>query len=51
MRTFEVAAALVAGAILLVVLKLIGMVIQVAAIGGLIGVVIGFFIARAFRRT
>lgn len=50
MRAFEVIAALVVGAVLLVVLKLIGMMVQIAVIGGLIGVVAGFVIARAFRK-
>ena len=49
MRAFEIFAALLAGLALLVVLKLIGMAVKVAAIGALIGMLLGFFLARAFR--
>jgi hypothetical protein len=50
MRTIEIIIALLVGLVLLVALKLVGLMIQVAAIGGLIGVVAGFVIARAFRK-
>jgi len=48
-RVFEVIAALVLGAVLLVALKLIGVVLKIALIGALIGVVAGFFLARTLR--
>ncbi len=50
MRALEIAAALILGLIVLVTLKLIGMVIHVAIMGALVGLVLGFAIARAFRR-
>ena len=49
MRAFELIAAILVGLILLVALKVIGVVIKIAVIGALIGMVLGFFIARAFR--
>jgi len=49
MRAFELVAAILVGLVLLVVLKLIGVVIKIAAIGALAGMVLGFFLARAFR--
>jgi hypothetical protein len=49
MRAFELIAAILVGLVLLVALKLIGVVIKIALIGALIGMVLGFFIARAFR--
>lgn len=49
MRAFEFIAAILIGLVLLVALKLIGVVIKIAVIGALIGMVLGFFIARAFR--
>jgi hypothetical protein len=50
MRAFEIIAALVVAAILFVVLKLIGLVVQVAAWGAVAGLVLGFVAARMFRR-
>ena len=49
MRAFEIVAAILVGTLLLVALKVIGVVIKIAVIGALIGMVLGFFIARAFR--
>jgi positive regulator of sigma E activity len=49
MRAFELIAAVLVGLVLLVALKLIGVVIKIALIGALIGMVLGFVIARAFR--
>jgi hypothetical protein len=49
MRAFEIIAAVLVGIVLLGVLKLIGVVIKIALIGALIGMVLGFLIARAFR--
>ena len=40
-----------AAAIVFVVLKLIGLVIHIALIGALVGLILGFAIARAFRRS
>jgi hypothetical protein len=51
MRAFEITAALILAAILFIALKLIGMMIQVAFFGALAGLVLGFIIARMFRRT
>ncbi|MEO8301177.1 MAG: hypothetical protein ABI608_05250 [Rhizomicrobium sp.] len=50
MRSFEIIAALLLAAVLFVVLKLIGMVVKIAAIAALLGFVGGLFLARAFRR-
>jgi hypothetical protein len=49
MRTFEIIVALVVAAVLFIVLKLIGLVIQFALIAAAIGFVAGLLIARAFR--
>jgi hypothetical protein len=51
MRAFEIIAALVVAAILFVVLKLIGLVVQVAFWGAVVGLVLGFVVARMFRRN
>ncbi|MCP5411833.1 MAG: hypothetical protein H6924_06820 [Alphaproteobacteria bacterium] len=50
MRALEIFAALILAAILFVALKLIGMMIQVAFWGAVAGLVLGFVIARMFRR-
>lgn len=50
MRGLEIAGAVLLGLVLLVALKLIGMVIQVAVIGALVGFVLGLVLARLFRR-
>jgi positive regulator of sigma E activity len=49
MRAFELIAAILIGLVLLIALKLIGVVIKIAVIGALIGMVLGFLVARAFR--
>jgi hypothetical protein len=49
MRTFEIIVALVVAAVLFIVLKLIGLVIQFALIAAVIGFVGGLLIARSFR--
>jgi hypothetical protein len=50
MRVVELFAASVVALILFVVVKLIGLMIQVAAIAAVIGFVAGLVLARAFRR-
>ena len=50
MKSFEIIAALLLAAVLFVVLKLIGMVMKIAAIAALVGFVIGLVLARAWRR-
>lgn len=51
MRVFEVVAALLLGAVLLVALKLIGVVLKIALVGAAIGVVAGYLLARGLRRA
>jgi NhaP-type Na+/H+ or K+/H+ antiporter len=51
MRALEIILALIAAAAVFVVLKLIGLVIHIALIGALVGLILGFAIARAFRRS
>jgi len=50
LKSFEIIAALLLAAVLFVVLKLIGMVMKIAAIAALVGFVIGLVLARAWRR-
>ena len=49
MKALEVIVALIVAALVFVGLKLIGLVIHIALLGAVVGMVIGFFIARAFR--
>jgi hypothetical protein len=49
MRTLEVGLALALAIVAFVVLKLIGLVFKFALIAALMGLVLGFAIARAFR--
>jgi hypothetical protein len=46
----EIAGAFVVAAIVFAVFRLIGMAIQIAAIGAALGLVVGFIAARMFRR-
>jgi hypothetical protein len=48
-RTIELILALVCAGIIFIALKLVGLVIHIALIGAVVGLVIGFAIARAFR--
>ncbi|HEY2884651.1 MAG TPA: hypothetical protein VGJ08_05510 [Rhizomicrobium sp.] len=50
MRALEIIIAVIVAALAFVALKLIGLVIHIALIGAVVGLIIGFFIARAFRR-
>lgn len=50
MRALEIIIALIVAALAFVALKLIGLVIHIALIGAVVGLVVGFFIARASRR-
>jgi membrane associated rhomboid family serine protease len=50
MRSFEIIAALILAVIVFFVLKLLGLLIQFAAIAALLGFVVGLVLARAFRR-
>jgi hypothetical protein len=50
LRSFEIIAALLLAAVLFIVLKLIGMVIQFALIAAALGFVAGLLLARALRR-
>jgi hypothetical protein len=45
----EIVAALVLAGLVFVALKVIGLVIHIALIGAVVGLVLGFVIARAFR--
>ena len=49
MRILEIVAALVLAGVVFIGLKVIGLVIHIALIGAVIGLVLGFVIARAFR--
>ncbi len=51
MRTLEIVVALIVAAIAFIALKLIGLVIHIALIGAVVGLIIGFLIARAFRKN
>jgi hypothetical protein len=51
MRGLEIAAAIIAGLILLVVLKVIGVVLKIAIWGFVLGAAIGFVAARALRKS
>lgn len=50
LKSFEIIAGLLAAAILFVILKLIGMVLKVAAIAAVLVFLGGIVVARAFRR-
>jgi membrane associated rhomboid family serine protease len=50
MRTLELIAALVLAAAAFIAVKLIGFVLHIALIAAVLGLVVGFVIARAFRR-
>jgi Flp pilus assembly protein TadB len=51
MRALEIVAALIVAVIAFIAVKLLGLVIHVALIAAVLGLVLGFGIARAFRRT
>jgi hypothetical protein len=51
MRFLEVLAAVIVAVAAFVAFKLIGFVLHVAIVAGIIGLVVGFFTARAFRRA
>jgi hypothetical protein len=51
MRFLEILAAVVLAGVAFIAFKLIGFVLHIAIIAGVIGLVVGFFIARAFRRA
>lgn len=51
MRTLELMVALIVAMIAFVAIKLIGFVLHIALIAAVIGLVVGFGIARAFRGT
>jgi membrane associated rhomboid family serine protease len=50
LKSFEIIAGLLLAAILFVILKLVGMVVKIAAIAAVLGFVVGIVAARAFRR-
>jgi len=51
MRALEIAAALILAAVAFIAVKLIGLVLHVALIAAVIGLIVGFAVARAFRQT
>jgi positive regulator of sigma E activity len=51
MRALEIVVALIVAAVAFVAVKLLGLVIHIALIAAVLGLVVGFAIARAFRRT
>jgi hypothetical protein len=51
MRAFEILAALVVAASAFIAVKLLGLVIHVALIAAVLGLVLGFGIARLVRRA
>jgi hypothetical protein len=51
MRALEIIAALILAAVAFIVVKLIGLVLHVALIAAGIGLIVGFAIARAFRKA
>lgn len=51
MRALEIVAALIVAAIAFIAVKLLGLVIHVALIAAALGLILGFGIARAFRRA
>jgi hypothetical protein len=51
MRALEIIAALIVAAIAFIAVKLLGLVIHVALIAAMLGLALGFGIARLFRRT
>lgn len=50
MRIFEIIIALIAALVVFAAVKLIGFVVHIALIGAVVGLMIGFLIARVFRR-
>jgi NhaP-type Na+/H+ or K+/H+ antiporter len=51
MRALEIVIALIVAAIAFVAVKLLGLVIYIALITAVLGLIVGFVIARALRRT
>ncbi|MDR3528591.1 MAG: hypothetical protein P4L57_15075 [Rhizomicrobium sp.] len=51
MRALELIAALVVALLVFVAIKLIGLVLHIALIGAAIGLIAGFLLARALRRS
>ena len=51
MRALEIIVALILAGIVFVVVKFLGLVLHVALVAAAIGLVVGFIIARAFRRS
>lgn len=51
MRALEIVVALIVAAVAFVAVKLLGLVIHVALIAAVLGLALGFVIARLFRRT
>jgi hypothetical protein len=51
MRALEIVVALIVAAIAFVAVKLLGLVIHIALIAAVLGLIVGFVVARAFRRT
>lgn len=50
MRALEIIIGIIVAAVVFVALKIIGIVIHIALIGAVGGLIIGFAIARAFRK-
>ena len=51
MRALEIVVALIVAAAAFVAVKLLGLVIHIALIAAVLGLVVGFVIARLFRRA
>jgi hypothetical protein len=51
MRALEIVVALIVAAVAFVAVKLLGLVIHIAIIAAVLGLLVGFVIARAFRGT
>jgi positive regulator of sigma E activity len=51
MRVLEIIAALILALVVFAAFKLIGVVVHIALVGAAVGLVIGFIIARAFRKA
>ncbi|GAA0541403.1 membrane associated rhomboid family serine protease [Rhizomicrobium palustre] len=51
MRILEIAAALIVALLAFAIIKLIGFVLQIALVGAVMGLVIGFLLARLLRRS
>jgi len=51
MRALEIVVALIVAAVAFAAVKLLGLVIHIALIAAGLGLIVGFVIARAFRRT